>query len=58
MTWRLPDHVCTLTAVVSADGRSYVGTYQNGAKVWGVKLSDDDAQPFVRRAARGVAQIR
>jgi hypothetical protein len=45
MTWRLPDREARLTAVVSADGRSYVGTYKNGTNVWGRKLADDDAQP-------------
>jgi hypothetical protein len=46
-----------LTAVVSADGRSYVGTYKCGVKVWGQKLSDDDAQPFVRRVASGPVKV-
>jgi hypothetical protein len=53
----LPDREVRLTAVVSADGRSYVGTYENGVKVWGVKLSDDDAQPVVRRAASGPVKV-
>jgi hypothetical protein len=57
MTWQLPDREVRLTAVVSADGRSYVGTYKNGVKVWGQKLSDYEGQPVDGRAAPGPVKV-
>ncbi len=44
ITWlntKEPGKFVRIRAVVSANGRSYSGTYKNGTKVWGRKLADD-----------------
>lgn len=44
MTWlsaKEPGKYVRIRAVVSVDGRRYSGTYKNGTKVWGRKLSDE-----------------
>jgi len=53
MTWlsaKEPGKFVRITAQLSGDGRSYEGTYKNGTRVWGRKLSDAGGPgPAIRR---------